>query len=508
MIDKPDRPNFLIFVTDQMQAATLGCNGHPMVRTPHLDALAADGVTFRRAYCNNPVCMPSRATMITGLTPRQHGCLTNGISLPESAPTITQALTDAGYRTHSVGKLHLQPWGFQATPETLAADPPFSQESRPHWMSGRLTSLPRPYYGFQTAELVGGHVADCFGDYYTWLRQTDPTAYELYSRARGTHATPPGSSAWRMALPRELHYNEWIANRSIDFLNASSPNQPFFLWCSFPDPHFPFSACQPYSEMYDPATVPLSPTWQDQADPCAFLARHRAALPDYRRQFAEPTFREITAQTFGMITHIDDCIGRVLNAIRTRGAYENTVVVMMSDHGEYLGAHHLLYKGAWPWEELWNVPFIWKGMAGSRARGQCRDVVSLLDFAPTILHYAGIDENDLAPDRKVPTPPYELPGRSLRHHLQDNASLSDQSALVEYDGDGFRMRGIVLDQQKLVFYSPSEDGALYDLKTDPTETRNLWNDPAHARIKADLFHELLARSTMTDRLDTTRLCGC
>jgi arylsulfatase A-like enzyme len=144
----------------------------------------------------------------------------------------------------------------------------------------------------------------------------------------------------------------------------------------------------------------------------------------------------------------------------------------------------------------------------SARRGRSDAVVSLLDFAPTVLDYAGIDQGTLAPARQPPAPPYELPGRSLKGAVQRKASLSEQSALVEFDGDGFRMRGIVVEHFKLALYTPSDEGVLFDLENDPNEICNLWNDPAHARTKTLLLHELLNRLTWTDRLDTTRLCDC
>jgi len=162
------RPNILIFCVDQMQSYCLGCNGHPMLRTPNIDALAAEGVTFTRGYCPNPVCSPSRASMLTGLTPRQHGLLTNGSSLPESVPTLPQLLAESGYRTHAVGKLHLQPIG------GLANLPPgASLEQRSDWDAGRTTDLPTPYYGFQSVDFVGGHVSFVFGHYRQWLDALD-----------------------------------------------------------------------------------------------------------------------------------------------------------------------------------------------------------------------------------------------------------------------------------------------------------------------------------------------
>jgi arylsulfatase A-like enzyme len=134
------RPNFLVFCTDQMQAACLGCNGNDTIPTPNIDALAAGGVSFRRAYLNNPVCQPSRASMITGKTPRQHGLLTNGCCLPQTVPTLTGALAEAGYRTHAAGKLHLQPFGGGGLTEDA-----HSWEEKAAWNEGRIEKLPTPY---------------------------------------------------------------------------------------------------------------------------------------------------------------------------------------------------------------------------------------------------------------------------------------------------------------------------------------------------------------------------
>jgi len=203
------QPSFLVFCVDQMQSYCLGCNGHPVVKTPNIDALAARGVNFLRGYCNNPVCMPSRASMITGKTPRQHGLLTNGNSLSPDVPTVTQALADAGYRTHSAGKLHLQPFGgfFDDNAESAELGTP--------WWSGERNALPLPYYGYQGADFVGGHVTYAFGEYRTWLIEQHPESSRKLAKGQGYHACGEG---FRLDLPEEHHYNHWIADRSIEFL--------------------------------------------------------------------------------------------------------------------------------------------------------------------------------------------------------------------------------------------------------------------------------------------------
>jgi arylsulfatase A-like enzyme len=502
MTDAESRPNFLIFVADQIGAASLGCNGNSKVRTPHIDRLARQGVSYTRAYCNNSVCMPSRATMITGLTPRQHGCLTNGTLLPEHIPTITAALVEAGYRTHAVGKLHLQP--FSATAAVGETVP--SWESRALWDEGRITGLPHPYYGFQTVDFVGGHVHYNFGDYTNWLRAQHPGVHELYARSRAYSA---GGQSWKMMVPPELHYNDWIAERSIGFLRSLRPDDRFFLWCSFPDPHHPFAACRPYSELYDPASLSLNPTWDVRTEPCGWMRDVSRPSPD----FTEADLRADVAQTYGMIAHIDENVGRVMDALRACGRDEDTVVVLMADHGEYLGSHHLLYKHLWPWEELLRVPYLWRVPGAPPVASGSAQVVSLLDFAPTVLDYAGIDPDALNMRKPAALADWPgLPGRSLRPSLDTGEPLSPRPAICELDmdyqpGSMIRRRTIVDERYKLTVYPRMGGGILCDLREDPRETRNLWDDPGYADVKARLTAQLLEELVWSDPLNGPRICG-
>ena len=499
----PKRPNFLVFCADQMQSACLGCNGNEGIETPNIDALAAGGTTFRRAYVNNSVCQPSRASMITGKTPRQHGLLTNGCCLSEDVPTLTGAVAQAGYRTHAVGKLHLQPFGGGGL-----GDAEQSWEEAEAWNEGRIERLPRPYYGFQTADFVGGHVSYAFGDYRNWLKENHPDAVEKLRQSEAYHRL---GRAWRMDLPGELHYNRWIADRTIEFLQEQQGDEPFFLFCSFPDPHFPYAACRPYSEMYDPGEMLLPATWQETRDPCEALRRARDGMPQHEVP-DENELREITAQTYGMISHVDENIGRVLSALDEQGGAEDTVVVLMGDHGEYLGSHGLLHKGPWPYEELWRVPFVWRVPGGAPPDRVVHIPVSLLDFAPTIAALAGLgsdwhDQRGLVPEKRS-----DLPGRSLMP-LIGGEKETHQPSIIEYDEDWHaetplcRLRGIVDGDWKLVMWAGFEEGVLYNLAEDPNEENNRWNDPSAQGEKTALLARLTECLARTDRFDTTRICG-
>jgi arylsulfatase A-like enzyme len=500
------KPNFVVFVVDQMQARTMSLHGHPDVHTPNLDQLGLEGVSFTRAYCNNPVCMPSRATLLTGLTPRQHGCLTNGNAVPEGLPTLPGTLAKAGYRTHAIGKLHHQPIGSVNKGEEMA----FSWESRARWEAGEITALPIDYYGYQMTEHVGGHV-DCYGDYLTWLEKELPGGKERLLRAGAYEKNSLYEQNWKIDLPEPLHYNRWIARRSAAFLEGLQQEDLFYLWCSFPDPHHPFAACRPYSEMYDPQSLTLPEDWNKEADSIDWLKGLRTVHPGHS-QFDEATLRNILAQTYGMISHVDSCIGEVLDKLKERGLYDNTIIIFMADHGEYLGSHRLLTKAEWPWEELLNVPYIWRVPQAIR-QGVYRDrVVSLLDFVPTILDFAGIDQAVMDMRGIYSAPPLGLPGRSLRAAVEEGKELPARPALVEYDEDWYapettRMRTLVAEQYKLTVYINSDEGLLFDLAADPREQNNLWNNPEYAHVRCMMTEQLLRELIRTDRFDTLRITG-
>lgn len=431
--------------------------------------------------------------------------MSNGCNLDPGIPTVTGVLSDNGYRTHCVGKIHLQPFSTDAKD---TAGQPVSWESRDLWNSGEITGLPLPFYGYQSVDYVGGHVDYVNGDYVNDVESQRPGTKAELSREKAYHHLS-GSQSWRMEIPPEWHYNNWITEKSIDFLKGVG-DKSFFLVTSFPDPHAPFSATRPYSEMYDPAEITLPANWDRHQDPCSYLAN----LEQGRfRDWDETILRESIAQTYGMITHIDDCVGRLRSAMSDLGLADNTIVVFLSDHGEYLGSHHLLLKGAWPYEPVVRVPLVWHIPQGQK--GILHDEpVSLLDFAPTVLDYAGIGQSAFDMRGGQPSQPVILPGHSLRPTV-DNGSLArqgEEGVLVEYDEDLLvptmcRYRMLITKRWKICIYGGTRDGVLFDLESDPLELRNLWDDPEQVTIKAELLAQLSDRLALTDRMDNFRYCG-
>ena len=527
--------NVLVFCVDQMRADHMGCAGNPVVRTPNIDRLAARGTRFSRAYCNNPICMPARASMFTGLLPRDHGVRINGQALRTDLPTLPGVLADAGYRTHSAGKLHLTPW----VPMVSPADTERYPECMDYWNHGDIREVPEPYYGFETVDFVGGHVSYAYGDYVRWLEERGGDRAGLAEQnALWRSSTQP--DCYKMAMREELHYNRYIADSTIGVIedSATDGSAPFFTWCSFPDPHHPFAAPQPYCDMYDPADMP-PPVRRD--------GEHDDLPPVYRRivsgeknpyhcdnsAVSDEGRNQMLALTYGMISHIDAEIGRVLDALDRTGQAGNTAVALISDHGDMMGDHSLFYKGMYTFRGCANIPFIVAapGMPGGRSTDA---LVSQIDLMPGVLDLCGVPlpgtdwVTQEEPFERGFERPLELyPGRSWRGLLDGSATgeaarrslalqeigrthvvatggrgcdepsqerAARESVVIENDDptSGYQARALVTPTHRITVYPGTQEGELFDLANDPDELHNLWHVPACAGLRADLVSRLLA----------------
>lgn len=498
-----ERPNFLILTVDQMRADHLGCAGNQVIRTPHLDRLARDGVRFERAYVNSPLCMPSRATLFTGLTPRGHGVRTNGIPLRTDVPTVPELLRRSGYRTASVGKIHLSP--YELYPHSPSPDAPEDlPELRENWRAGRLDRVPTPYYGLEHVELTIGHGHEVEGDWARWLREDEPEAWRALQA--GPVPSPSGAEGCAtFPLREEFHHSAWVADRTIEHLRAAD-DEPFFLMASFPDPHHPYVAPEPWDLMYRPDEV-LPPSTRvgelDELHPLFRSVReHGTTVSGRRRPTALPEthLREILARTYGMVSLVDHHVGRILAELEALGLRERTVVVFLSDHGDLMGDHGLLNKGPFHFEGLLRVPMIWSWPTRFPSLSTAA-LASLLDVAPTVLELADVPYPDAqGVERQLPP----LPGQSLAAVLQGERDGVQESVVVENDEDylGLRLRTVVMERYKLTAYTSADSeepwGELFDLREDPQELHNLWNDPSHDIVRSELTRRLHHELVRTD----------
>lgn len=483
------QPNLLLITTDQQRADSLGVYGNQVCRTPTLNRLGQDGVILDRAYVTNPICMPSRASLLTGLLPHRHGVWANGVRLPEETRTLAHDLAEAGYRTAVIGKAHLSPHLSR-----------ISLEGEPRWREeeDRFRSWHGPYFGFSHVELGLGH-SQSNGHYGFWLRELDSEASERCGMA-GAEPSPTGAPASGLSrLPVALHQSTWVAERSVAYLQERArAGEPFFLWASFFDPHPPFLPPLPYARRVDPSGVPLPVRMDGELDgrPRHFLERFRGVGPDLEggkfgdlERLTEAQIREIVAHYYAMVELVDDSVNAILTALERSGLARDTVVVFTSDHGELLGDHGLLGKGPFHYEGLIRIPCLWRWPNGLPAGRRRSGLMSLADFAPTVLDLLGVG----------PSTRYQ--GTSRVDLLRRDGEAGGQSLLVEFDSQfqDLRARTVVTDRWKLTSYPGQSYGELVDLNNDPLEFRNLWVEANCRSVKDWLASLLLETLTASDQ---------
>jgi arylsulfatase A-like enzyme len=307
--------------------------------------------------------------------------------------------------------------------------------------------------------------------------------------------------AWRTAVPEELYPTTYVEREAISFLEQrAAADDPFFLQVSFPDPHHPFTPPGKFWDLYDPADVTLPESFLDvtnQPPPHVEWARAQrdagTAVRNLPSCFAvtEREAREAIALSCGMITMIDDAVGRILAGLSRFGLADDTVIMFTTDHGDFLGDHQMLLKGPMHYQGLVRVPFIWCDPANAAAGDRRDDLSGTVDIAPTILERAKI------------VPFNGIQGQSLFAADSAGTDTGRDALLIEEDGQraylGFdlpvRCRTLVTEGHRLTIYHGVDWGELYDLDADPGEMVNSWDDPGHARIQSELT-ERLARALM------------
>ncbi|MCB1395785.1 MAG: sulfatase-like hydrolase/transferase [Rhodobacter sp.] len=519
------RPNIVLIVTDQQRADHLSCAGNTVLQTPNIDRLAGEGTRFDNCYVANPICAPNRASILTGRMPSAHGVRSNGIPLSLDARTFVAELQNAGYATALVGKGHLQnitgldrefiPEGAEdlmddqkrireAFDRDMYGDE-YQSENILRWRADPDHRVRTPYYGFDHVDLAIWHGDMVGGDYEHWLDERCPDHRAL----RGQLNAEPDDrysvpQAWRTRIPEEFHPSAFVAEKSIDYLRVRASeggDSPFFLQVSFPDPHHPFTPPGKYWDMYDPDAMPLPASFGQGDTP---ILRHmretRAAGTDFRlgqMPFAvsDREAREAIALTYGMISMIDDQVGRILACLEETGQIDNTVIIFTSDHGEMMGDHGILLKGPLHYRNSIRVPLLWREPGGGEP-AVVEEMVSSIDISATILARAGV------------RPYYGIQGRVMPGLLDDGPGSRD-AVLVEDDRERVylnfdrpqRIRTIVTRKHRMTVFRPMAYGELFDLEADPDENVNLWDDPASQHVRQALTEQLL--NLMIDTTDWT-----
>ncbi|MBV8443804.1 MAG: choline-sulfatase [Hyphomicrobiales bacterium] len=423
-------PNILVFMADQMAPAFLPIYGHPLVRAPNMLSLADSGVVFDSAYCASPLCSPSRASFMSGLLPSRTRVYDNAAEFSPDIPTFAHHLRLLGYRTILSGKMHF------CGPDQL------------HCFEERLTT-------------------DIYPCDYGWTPDWDHPE----TRPSWYHNMSLVAEAGVCVRSNQLDFDDEVAflsERAIFDIARANDKRPFLLVASFTHPHDPFAVPQRYWDLYRHADVELP----GPAVPLEALDPHSRRLRHVCAMDAEPVTadqaRNARHAYFGALSYVDDHLGRLMQALRASGLAEDTVLVLLSDHGEMLGERGLWYKMSF-FEGAARVPLV-LASPGRFTPRRVRASVSLLDLLPTFVDLAGGDAATLGG---------AIDGRSLVPHLAGRAGHDE--AIGEYLAEGAIAPITMIRRGAFKFvHSPPDPDQLYDLARDPRERDNLAASPKHA----------------------------
>lgn len=447
----PQRPNILWYCTDQQRFDTIGALGNPHVRTPHIDRLVESGTAFTHAYCQSPICTPSRSSFMTGLYPsRLHNTRNGNDTFPEGTPLISRLLADASYDCGLIGKFHLRSSG-------LRTEPRIDGDGFRYW---KFSHAPRDDWP------EGEH------DYADWVR------------AQGADLNALRESPGR--VPAELHQTTWATTRAIEFLSGDRGDRPWMLNLNIYDPHPPFIPPKEYADRFSESDMP-GPHFR----PSDVEAQRKLSEADFQTESKAPGeigAHRAQADYYAMISLIDDQFGRLVDFLRESGQAENTVIVFTSDHGETLGDHGLLYKGCRFYEGLVRVPLVFSAPWWDGGR-QCDGLAELLDLSATLLDVGGVEIPDYHQGRSLlPWLSGERPpGDPIRDFVR--CEYFDALAPKFTQGNGTFATMHRRGDHKLVVYHSLGLGELFDLSADPWEHENLWDDPAHRGLRDELLFE-------------------
>lgn len=435
----------ILITTDQQRFDTVPPYSPAFMRTPHFDFLAREGVRFDRAYTDTPVCVPSRVSLMTGKTVLQHGMIVNGetSSVMGSTNTLPAFLSDLGYQTIGIGKMHFSP-----------------QRAR---------------HGFH--ELVLPE------DYYRAMeRSGNPT--QPMRHGLGQNELYAGMAT----VPESLTLTSWIGDQCVDFIRERrDPTRPFFLWCSFSKPHPPLDPPEPYYSMYRSSAIPspVAAEWRESEERCPPAFAWNQYLSDFDRLSLE-VIHEARAAYYGLVTHCDYVMGRVFAALLDVDLLDDALIVFASDHGEYLGDYRAGAKGFFH-DVSARVPMVVR-MPKSWSRRCAGEVVEspvlLADLVPTFVRTAG------------GSAPEDVQGQDLVALARGDGTprpyVLGSCCVTPKPGFETDYLGITDGVMKFIWYPEGGIAQLFDLQRDPYETTDVSDDPAYADRRAELT-DLLKR---------------
>ncbi len=456
-----NKPNFLIILSDEHRKDCIGAYGNKDIKTPHLDSIAADGIVYENCYCTLPVCTPSRYSFLTGLYVHQHMGWSNHSTLPPALSKFPSELKKIGYKTKAVGKMHYTP-----TYQDVGFDE------------------------MELAEQVGpGRLDD---DYHRYLRAkglinaTDLIDQVSKYRAKAPESYRENFGTSPTSLDEEDYCTSWIGRKAIESLEKWSDKEPNLLMVGFINPHHPFDVPEPWASMYDPNEIEILSGWTEQVSNLDYESS-KGHFP--HKDLTEDLMRRITAKYYGSISMLDAQIGKMLKVLKQKDMYDDTIIIYISDHGDYMGYHHMCFKSNFMYDAITNVPLIVKNTNSEDGGKHAKGLVSTIDVNGFILDSADI----MIPQTLWKTVRVLDPDNTRDYVFAEEASTIGRN--------GYMVRS----ESRKLLYNKGRPSLFFNLDEDPHEKVNLFEVPEYQgeiqEMKEVLFDWLAFKSTPPLYLD-------
>lgn len=439
-----ERPNILLLQVDQLTAQALRAYGDPVCKAPNLERLAASGALFERAYCNFPLCAPSRFSMATGLLASRIEAFDNAAEMPASVPTYAHYLREMGYQTTLSGKMHF--------------------------------IGPDQFHGFETRL-----TAELYPTDFSWVPNWGDEGKRDTNDARGVTISGLCERTVQIDYDEEVAFR---ASRHLYDLARSDDRRPFFLQVSFTHPHEPYLCTKPFWDLYEDEEIPLprvGPLSANRHDAHAVRLLQDFDMLDSR--FTEAEIRRARRAYYGSISYIDHLIGGILDTLEASGFAQSTAIVFTSDHGELLGERGMWFKKHF-YEPCLRVPLMVS--APWIAPQRVGTLASLVDLLPTLC--------GLAQGRPWSGAVEELDGEDLTRFLDGGQADDERAVYAEYLAEATTAPIFMIRRGRYKYVASSHDPALlFDVEADPDELTNLAGDPDHAERVAGFAAEVRER---------------
>ncbi len=446
--------NILVLMTDQQRPDSLGCYGNNIAITPNIDRLAEKGVIFNNCYVQNPVCCPSRYSLCTGRYPHSHRVRANWYAPGKNESSFAHQLGRVGYHTAAIGKMHFTPWY-----DNFGFDGRIIAESKFH--------------------------SFCPDDYEHFLNKHGFSRRDLYEKDASYFNN---CTAIKSKVPQELHIDSFVGRSTCEYIRHAE--EPFCAFVSFPSPHNPYDPPEPYDKLFKDIEMPLRNMSEGEVNRKPREAydyiNNRPEIkqwPTTTDKLTDDMVQKMRAHYYGLNTMIDDWIGKIIEVLKKEGLYDNTIIIYTSDHGDLLGDHGLVFKQCF-YEQSVKVPLIFNAPKYFKPH-IVNDLVEAIDIFSTLCNLCDTWEGE---------------GRQSKSLLPLLRAENDYKHREAAFSENYFGRMIRYDDYKLVYYPGKSYGEMYNLKDDPYEQQNLWNNTRVQDIKNELLLKLLDWSFKSEDL--------